>query len=516
MALAIASGVPPERGLYTAIVAGFLVSLLGGTYNCIGGPTGAFVVIVAGIVHRHGYDGLVLATFLAGGMLILMGAAGMGRLIKYIPFPVTTGFTSGIAVVILSTQVVDLFGLKTEPIPAEFLEKVPVILAALPTTGIAAATLGLGTIATILLLRRISPRAPAALVAVVGGALLARFLDLPVETIESRFGGIPAGLPSFSLPAVSVARLRELLPDAFTIALLGAVESLLCAVVADGMAGTRHRSDTELIGQGVANIASAFLGGIPATSAIARTTANIRSGARTPVAGMIHSVALLGILVAAAPLASAIPLASLAGILVVVALDMSEFHRYRRLIRAPRSDVMVLVLTFGLTVIVDLTVAVQVGVVLSAILFMRRMSEVTSVERIVADRSDEEQGAPGGDATAIILPSGVELYRINGPFFFGVADRFVSSFTRDAGELKAIIIDLAPVPALDATGLHALEDLHDHCRRREIRLLLIGTHAQPFTAIRKSGFDETIGEENLCGDLADALACLESPRPSAG
>lgn len=381
MALAIASGTTPDKGLLTAVIAGFLISALGGSRFQIGGPTGAFVVVVFNVIQQHGYDGLVLATLMAGLILMVSGFARLGTWIKYIPEPVVTGFTAGIAVIIFSSQVKDLLGLSIEKVPAEFIEKWESFWSARDTLNLSAVIVAGVALAVIIGLRRFVPRLPGFLIAVVGASIAVYLLHLPVETIGSKFGGIPDTLPSPVMPSITLARLAELAPSAFTIAFLAGVESLLSAVVADGMTGRRHRSNCELVAQGIANVASAMFGGMPATGAIARTATNIKSGARSPVAGMLHAVFVLLFMLVLAPLAVFVPLASLGAVLVIVAWNMSEVHKFWHLLRAPLGDRVVLILTFGLTVLVDLTVAIEVGVVLAAILFMHRMAEVVSVQQ---------------------------------------------------------------------------------------------------------------------------------------
>mgnify|MGYP001187544478 CR=1 FL=1 len=507
MAFAIASGLPPERGLYTAIVAGFLISALGGSRVQIGGPTGAFVVIVAGINLQYGYSGLVFCTLLAGGLLIALGLFRMGALIKFIPFPVVTGFTTGIAVVIFSTQIRDLFGLRMEEVPAEFIEKWAAYLSHLGTTNPSALGVGIGTIALIVVLRRCRPRWPGMLIAMAAATVITWALGLEIETIGSRFGDLPRTLPRPGLPRISLAELRELVSPAFTVGLLAAIESLLSATVADGMVGgPRHKSNMELVAQGVANIGSVIFGGIPATGAISRTATSIRSGARTPVAGMVHAVTLLLLLLLFAPLAKLIPLAALAGILVLVSYNMSELHHFVGLLKAPRSDVMVLLSTFGLTVLVDLTVAVQVGVVLAALLFIRRMSEVTNVGMIT--REFRENGDDAADPNSIWLrdvPPGVEVFEIEGPFFFGAADKFKETMRLIETAPRVIILRMRAAPAIDATGLHALKEFHHQCRNDGIELVLSGVHAQPLHAMTNDGLLKCIGEENIFGNIDDAL-----------
>jgi SulP family sulfate permease len=524
MALAIASGVGPERGLYTAIIAGFLISALGGSRVQVGGPTGAFVIIVAGIIRKDGYDGLAIATLMAGGILIVMGLARFGGMIKFIPYPVTTGFTSGIAVLIFSTQVPDFFGLKfASPVPTDFIPRWIAYFQAERTVNLWTLGIGVGGLAVIFLLRRFAPRLPGALVAVILASAVVAALSLDkahaVETIGTRFGGIPRSLPHPSLPValhnwndvtIAFSKARALIPEATTIAVLAAIESLLCAVVADGMIGGRHKSNCELVAQGVANVGSVLFGGIPATGAIARTAAGVKAGARTPLSGMVHALTLLAFMLLLAPLAAKIPLAVLASVLIVVAWNMSEFDHFRTLMRAPRADIVVLLTTFGLTVLADLSVAVGVGMVLAAMLFMKRMSEVTNVGAIRQELSDDID-APlddAGDPNAIDpgeVPAGVEVYEINGPFFFGVADRLKDTLRGLERPPKAFILRMRRVPAIDATGMHALEEFHLKCKRQGTRLLLAGVHAQPMFALAKYGLSDRIGEENLFGNIDDAV-----------
>ncbi|MCB2156479.1 sulfate permease [bacterium] len=518
MAFAIASGVPPERGLFTAIVAGFLISALGGSRVQIGGPTGAFVVIVAGIVAEFGYDGLVWSTLLAGGLLVALGIGRMGALIRFIPFPVTTGFTSGIAVVIFSTQIRDLLGLRMESVPAEFVDKWIEYVRHLGSINPSAATVGIGTILVIAVTRKFVPRIPAMLVGMLVATIAAAALHLDVETIGSRFGELPRTLPAPGLPSISFSELRALVPSAFTIAMLAAIESLLSATVADGMTGGRHKPNTELIAQGVANVGTVLFGGIPATGAIARTATNIKSGAKTPVAGLIHAVTLFLLLLFFAPLAKAIPLAALAGILVVVSYNMSEVNHFIGLLKAPRSDVMVLLSTFGLTVLIDLTVAVEVGIVLAALLFIRRMSEVTSVGMITREvRGDEEEGPDPNALSLRHIPAGAEVFEIQGAFFFGAADRFKETLRTVERPPKVLIVRMRNVFAMDATGLHLLEELLHLCRRDGTTVVLSGVHAQPLVAMQRKGLWDAIGEENIHGNIDDAIdrACdlLGEPRP---
>ncbi|MEW5773515.1 MAG: SulP family inorganic anion transporter [Thermodesulfobacteriota bacterium] len=512
MAFAIAAGATPDRGLFTAIVAGFLISALGGSRYQIGGPTGAFVVIIFNVIQRHGYDGLVLCTILAGLLLVVLGFCRLGALIKYIPHPVTTGFTAGIGVLIFSSQMKDFFGLRVDATPPELLDKWAFYLRNAdkidyPTLGIALAAL-----AAILAVRRFVPRVPAPVVGVALASLLAMALGAGTDTIGSRFGGIPDSLPAFAWPQFSLDQVRDLLPDALAIALLAGIESLLSCMVADGMTGDRHNSDMELIAQGAANIASAAFGGIPATGAIARTATNIKSGAFSPVAGMVHAAALLCFVLLLSGLASHIALASLAAVLVVVAWDMSEAHKFMRLFRAPKSDVAVMLLTFGVTIVVDLTVAVLLGVVLASLLFMRRMSETTGI--LAVDDGDEGPGFySAGDGNGDI-----QTYEIDGPFFFGVADRFRTAMNAMQRQPKAFILRLGKVPVVDSTGLFALETFVRQNRGRDTVVLLSGVKPAVLERMRRMGTLDVIGEENVCADYETALgrALGRAGGPAAG
>ncbi len=505
MAFAIASGLPPERGLFTAIVAGFLISLLGGSRVQIGGPTGAFVVIVSGIASRFGYDGLVIATLMAGLLLIGMGLARFGSAIKFIPYPVITGFTSGIAVIIFSTQIKDLFGLQMASVPAEFLPKWAAYVQAFPTINLYSPFLALFTILCISFWPKNWHRVPGPIVALVACTAIAWSLNLPVETIHSRFGGIPTALPSPHWPSFSWSQVQQLFPSAVTIALLGAIESLLSAVVADGMIGSRHKSNLELVAQGIANIVSPLFGGIPATGAIARTATNVKNGGRTPVAGMVHALVLLIILLCAGSLAEKIPLACLAGILVVVSYHMSEWRSFRSLLSGPRSDVAVLLTTFFLTIFVDLTVAVEVGMVLASFLFMKNMADITQVKAFARD-TEESGNAEISDARAVPeIPAGVEIFSIQGSFFFGAADKLLQTVRFMETPPKILILDMQEVLHMDATGLYVLEKMHKDCGSRNIRLVITGMTQQPLSVLGKARKFDVFGEKNLKGSLSDFL-----------
>jgi SulP family sulfate permease len=476
MAIAIASGTTPDKGLITAVIAGFLISALGGSRFQIGGPTGAFIVVVYGVIAKFGFDGLVLATLMAGAMLIIAGLLRFGDWIKYIPEPVVTGFTAGIAVIIFTSQIKDLLGLTTEAVPAEFIPKLETFWAARDTLALPAITVAGGALATIILLRKYAPKAPAFLIAVGGGALVVALMQLPVETIGSKFGGVPSTLQAPSFPSFTLERLRDLLPSAFTIAFLAGVESLLSAMVADGMTGRRHRPNCELVAQGVANIASGLFGGICATGAIARTATNIRAGGRTPVAGMLHAVIILACMIGLGPLMSFIPLATLAAVLVIVAWNMSEQERFRNLLRGPVGDRIVLLATFGLTVLVDLTVAIETGIVLAAIIFMHRMAETTAFDKGVA-LQDEDRDDLSGNARAAYtarreLPKGVEVFELHGPLFFGAASRLNDAFEVAFPPPKAFILRFKDVPMVDVSGVGALNRFLKRCEKHEVAVFL--------------------------------------------
>ena len=507
IAFAIASGVAPEKGLYTAIVAGFIISVLGGSRVQIGGPTGAFVVIVYGIVQQYGVEGLTIATLMAGVILIGFGLARMGGVIKFIPYPVTLGFTAGIALIIFSGEVKDFLGLRMGPPPADFLAKWHALLAHLPSANPWAVGLSCLTVVVILIWPRVSRRIPGAFVALIATTAAVHWGRIPVETIGSRFGHIDAGLPHLQVPDLTLDTARHLIGPAFTIAMLGAIESLLSAVVADGMIGGRHRSNMELVAQGVANLASPLFGGIPATGAIARTATNVKNGGRTPVAGMTHALTLLLITVFFGRWASLVPLATLAGILVVVAYHMSEWRAFRMEFRAPKSDLAVLLITFALTVLVDLTVAIEVGIVLAAFLFMRRMAEVTNISVLThefTDPADDFEGDPNAVRRRAV-PPGVEVYEISGPFFFGAAETFKDRLGQIAGRPRVLILRMRHVPAIDSTGLNALRDLVRRCAREGTRVLLSDVHAQPVVALERSGLYQELGEDSVTGNIDDAL-----------
>lgn len=507
IAFAIASGVKPEQGLYTAIIAGFLISLLSGSRVQIGGPTGAFIVIIYGIVQKYGYDGLVIATILSGILLVVMGVAKLGSVIKYIPYPVTVGFTAGIALIIAMGQLRDFFGLHMETVPAEFAEKVVEYSKHAGTFTPGAALIGILTLLIVVYWPRVTRRVPGSLVAIIATTALVPLFGLQVETIGSRFGEVSSTPPTLQFPHIDWSKLPHMVSPAISIALLAGIESLLSAVVADGMTGRRHRSNMELVAQGVANIASPLFGGIPATGAIARTATNIKNGAQTPVAGIIHAIALLLIMMFFGKWAALIPMATLAGILLVVSYNMSEYHLFIKMFKSPKSDIAVLIVTFLLTVLLDLTVAIQAGVVLAAILFMKRMADVTQVGYITSMMEDEEDTSDQ-DLNAIkrfTVPKGVEVFEVNGPFFFGAADRFKHVLSLIVQKPKVLILRMRTVLSMDATALRALEEVYEQTKREGAVLLLAGVHAQPLIAIDRAGLLDRVGVDNVFENVCDAL-----------
>ena len=502
MAFAIASGVSPQAGLYCAIIAGFLISALGGSSTQIGGPTGAFVVVVFGIVSKYGVDGLFMCTLMAGVMLVVLGATGLGTAVKFIPRPVVVGFTNGIAVIIASTQIKDFFGLKVEKIPGDFLARMETLVghfhtAALPETSIATVALVL-----IVLCMRYVKRIPGYIVALFVGTALVMIFKLPLQTIGTRFGGIPAGLPRFHFPQFHGELLRPLIAPAMTVAMLGAIESLMSAVVSDRMSGDKHNPNVELIGQGFANIASPLFGGLPATGAIARTATNIRSGAKTPVAGMTHALTLLVIMLLAAPLARFIPLSVLAAILMVVSYNMGEWQEVPELLKLSKLEIATWLITFLLTVFADLTVAVEAGMILAALVFIRKVTATTTVSEVTADYIHE------GHVHILQhkdIPSYVSIFRIHGPFLFGATDKIDEIVSRVSQLPPIIILRLRNMTAIDATGLQALEKLADGVHSSGRELILCGAREQPAALMRQSEFEERVGKQNIRTSIAEAL-----------
>ncbi|MBP9853574.1 MAG: sulfate permease [Candidatus Omnitrophica bacterium] len=505
IAFAIASGVKPEQGLYTAIVAGFIISLLSGSRVQIGGPTGAFVVIVYGIVQKYGYDGLVVATLMAGVILIIMGLARFGRLIEFIPYPITVGFTSGIAVIIFTAQLQNFLGITLADSSPEFIHKIYAIWTHLDIVNFWSVLIGVITIGIILLTPHLFKKIPGSIVAIVVTTVLVAVFHFPVETIYMRFGDIPSTLPPVHIPVFDWPMIKALIMPASTIALLAGLESLLSAVVADGMTGFRHRSNMELIAQGAANIGSALFGGIPATGAIARTATNIKNGGRSPVAGLVHAITLLFILLMFGKWAALIPIPTLAAILIIVAYNMSEWRMFVKLFKTPLSDILVLLTTFLLTVFVDLTVAIQVGVVLAAFLFMKRMVEITDIEHISLNigMGDPEESK---DNMAVDIPADVAIFEINGPFFFGAASKFTTVLKEIQEGKKVLILKMDHVPIIDATGLRAFEDIVDKIKKKNGGIVLSGIKSQPLDVLKKYRLNEKIGEENICKDMDEALA----------
>lgn len=510
IAFGIASGVSPEKGLVTAVIGGFIVSFLGGSSVQIGGPTGAFIVIVYGIIQRYGIEGLAVATVLAGIFLMLMGALKLGTVIKFIPYPIIVGFTSGIALTIFTTQIKDLFGMNMESIPADFLSKWIVYVQHITTVSPWALLIGIISIAIIVFMPRISKKIPGSLVAIIIMTIVVYLMRTyggitGIETIGDRFI-INASLPQPETISINLETINLLLPSAFTIAMLGAIESLLSATVADGVTGDKHNSNTELIAQGAANIVVPLFGGIPVTGAIARTMTNINNGGRTPIAGMIHAVVLLLILLFLGPLTKHIPMACLAGVLVIVAYNMSEWRTFRSLLKNPKSDVAVLLTTFILTVIFDLTIAIEIGLLLAMFLFMRRMMETTKVSVMKHKLDLSGEGEIMYDDGVLEIPKGVEVYEIDGPFFFGIANKFDECMKQLGDAPKVRIIRMRKVPFIDSTGLHNLESLCRLSMKEGIQIILSGVNDKVRGLLVKSNMDKRIGIENICSNINEALA----------
>ena len=502
MAFAISSGVPPQSGIYCAIIAGFLISALGGSRTQIGGPTGAFVVVIAGIVAKHGLDGLFMCTAMAGVFLILLGVTGLGTAVKYIPRPVVIGFTNGIAVLIASTQLKDFFGLTLEKVPSEFVARLAALEQNFHTLSWVSTAISCSALLIIIGFTRFAKRIPGSIVVLFAGTAVAWYWRLPIETIETRFGGIPSGLPHLSLLHFRPELALPLLGPAFTVTMLGAIESLLSAVVSDRMSGDKHNPNVELFAQGVANVFSPLFGGLPATGAIARTATNIRSGAQTPVAGMVHALTLLVVLLVAAPLAGHIPLSVLAAILLVVAYNMGEWREIPEILKLSKADIAVWIITFGLTVLADLTVAVEAGMILAALTFIRKVTVTTTVSRVTSDYIKE--GFPHSLQTNPI-PEGVAIYRIHGPFLFGAADKLRLIEDAITTLPKVVILRLRNMTAIDATGLHALESLADKLVASDLHLILCGMRDQPGKLMEQADFHERIGHANIYPTLEAAL-----------
>lgn len=505
IALALVSGVTPERGLYTAIVAGFVISFLGGSRVQISGPTAAFAAIVAGIVAKNGMEGLAVATIMAGILLILMGLLKFGRLLKFIPYTITTGFTLGIAVTIFIGQIKDFLGLTFETKPVETIEKLEACIVSIGTVNLQALLVGAGSLLILILWPKINRRIPASLIAVILASAAVKLFNLEVNSIGKLYE-ISSKLPAFRFPAMSLAAIKSLMPDAVTIAILAGVESLLSCVVADGMIGSKHRSNMELVAQGAGNIFSSLFGGIPATGAIARTAANVKNGGRTPIAGMVHAVTLFFILLVFMPYAALIPMPTIAAILFMVAYNMSEWREFAALLKtSPKSDILVLLSTFALTVVFDLVVAIEVGILMAAILFMKRMADVTDVQgwKYLDDSAEEDMNDPESIRLKKV-PKSTLVYEINGPMFFGAADKFMN-ISLDS-QTKVVILRMRSVPAMDVNALHSLNKVWKACQKKNITLLLSHVQEQPMRVISKAGFDRQIGETNICANIDAALA----------
>lgn len=503
IAFAIASGVSPEKGLITAIVAGLLISVLGGSRVQIGGPTGAFIVIVYAVVQEFGVDGLIIATFMAGVMLMGMGLARMGNLLKFIPYPLIVGFTSGIAVIIFSSQIKDLFGLAIDTVPADFLEKWRVYAVNFDTINWASVAIAIGTILISFNFKRISNKIPGSIVAIIVSTVVVYFFNIPVHTIESSFGEIPNKILMPAFPDLNFTTIQKLIQPAFAIALLGGIESLLSAVVSDGMIGGRHRSNAELVGQGIANCFSSLFGGIPATGAIARTATNVNNGGRTPVAGIVHALVLLVIMLVLSPLAKLIPMACLAGILIVVSYHMSEWRQFRTQLKSNRGDVMILLTTFFLTVIFDLVIAIEVGIVLSAFILMKRMSDHTKIQ-LAKDLFTRDEKEKLFDDELIILPKGVTMYEIHGALFFGAAQAFQDTINRLPGAPKVLIIRMRHVLFIDATGVFRLKEIISHFKSQGRMIVLSGISSQVMDELEKGEIFEVMDKKNIVSTLESA------------
>lgn len=506
IAFAIASGVKPEQGLYTAIVAGIAVAILGGSRVQITGPTGAFIVVIYGIVQEYGYQGLAIATLIAGCLLIVMGLARMGVLLRFIPYPVTVGFTSGIALIIFSSQINDFLGLNIASVPAGFLEKWIAFAQALPSLSLPSVAVGAASLLIIIVWPRVTHRIPGSLVAVILATAAVLLFNIPVETIGSRFGTVPNSFPEPSFPELTWELITKMFSPAVTIALLAGIESLLSAVVADGMLGTRHRSNMELVAQGVGNVMATMFGGIPSTGAIARTAINVKNGGRTPVAGIVHGLTLLLIMLFFGQWASLIPLATLAAILIVVAYNMSEWHAFVKTLGGQKSDIAILVTTFFLTVLIDLTVAIEVGVVLAALLFLREMASVTQIQLITKDLEEREDDPDDPKAiTKREIPVGVEVFEVYGSLFYAAVDQFKDALRLVENPPRVLILRTRNLLAIDISGIQALEDLLKRTKKDGTVLVLSGIHKQPFYLLHSSGLIDKMGEENVCGDIDEAL-----------
>lgn len=508
IALAIASGVNPEKGLHTAIIAGFLISFLGGSRVQIGGPSATFTVISYTLIQQYGVQGLAMATIMAGIILVVLGVCRLGSLVKYIPYTVTTGITASIAVIMFSGQIKDFLGLSIDKVPADFAPKMAAIFQNIGSVNFSAVIVGVTALLIIVLWPKVTQKVPGSLIAIIATVIMVKFLNLKVDTIGSVFGELSRKLPVPALPAVDFSTVEKLAGPAFTIAILAAIEGLLSCVVSDGMIGSKHNSNMEVVAEGVANIVSGFFGGLPATGVLARTAANLKNGARTPIAGMVHAVGILIVMVSLMPLASLIPMTTLSAILIVLSYNMCDWEGITGLVkRAPKSDIIVFACTFFVGIFIGLASAIVAGIVLAVLLFMKRMIEVTDVSFLTNDIEGidlDESEDP--DATALKhIPKDVIVYEINGPFFFGAADKFVNMTDRKAGKPKVIIVRMRNVPAMDVTAMRALEQLYDRCKKRGIRLLISKVQKQPRNVMEKAGFVQRLGEENFCENVDSAL-----------
>lgn len=501
IAMAIASGASPEKGIITGIIGGFLVSLLGGSRVQIGGPTGALIIIVLGIITEHGLNGLIISTLMAGIIMILMGVFKLGDMIKFIPYPITTGFTSGLAVVIFSTQIKDFLGLNVGGVPSEFIEKWIFYIKNLQTFNLTALIIGIITILIIVFWPKVSKKIPGAFVSIILTTIIAITMNLDIPTIESQFGEIKGSIPMPSLPIISFELIKDLIMPAFAIAILGSITSLLSAVVADGMIGGRHRSNTELIAQGVANIASSLFGGIPITGAVARTTANVKNGGRTPVAGIVHSFTLLVMMLLLMPYIKYIPMSSLAGILIVVSYNMGEWEEFKELEKNAKSDDFIFLTTFILTIIFGIVTAIEVGMILAAFLFMKRMSDVTMCDYITSHEDNVSDDILFKEE----LPKGVDIYEINGPFFFGAADQFIKTLMRVEKSPKVLILKMKNVPTIDLTGNKALLRMHNIAKNNNTKIIITELQEETRKILEKSGIIEIFGKENIVENVENAI-----------
>lgn len=504
IAFAIASGVAPEKGIVTAVIAGFIISALGGSKVQIGGPTGAFIIIVSGIVEQYGFNGLIVSTVMAGVILLVMGLAKLGTIIKFVPYPLIVGFTAGIALTIFSTQMKDLFGLDIAHVPSGFIEKWACYASHISTTSLAATILGVLSIVFIAIWQKYITRIPGSLVVIIIATAVVAIFNIPVETIGSRFGSLPQNLPPAKIPDMSFEMIRGLISPAITIAILGAIESLLSAIVADGMIGSKHNSNTELVAQGIANIVTPLFGGIPATGAIARTATNVKNGGRTPIAGMIHALVLLLMMLFLSNLSLLIPMPVLAAVLVVISYNMSGWKSFRSVLKSPRSDSVVMLVTFFLTIIFDLTVAIYSGMILASFLFMRRVSLASNVDIITDEFEYSEEDDPMA-ITKKVVAKGIEVYEVSGPFFFGVANKFRDEFDKISKHTEIIVLRMRNVPIIDATALNMLEQFYFDFQKKGIDVVLSGVNPVPLETMQRAGFIDIIGIENVHPDIDKAL-----------